>query len=153
MLNSPYDYPLRHWELDDQGQPTQQIIERRRPVRFITPIPKPKKRKSSADQHEIAFKDREGLSTTQQQYDLTSIIDELRRHVDEWRKLPNSRDWLVTPVTARLLQHWRHHKFSNWVTKYISPGEPSIAQNGFRGRNPWGEWGRRDQCGHGRCAR
>jgi type III restriction enzyme len=112
ILNSPYEYPLRHWELDEQGQPTQQIIDRRRPVRFITPIPKPKKRKSS-DQKEMAFKDRQGLSTTQQQYDLTSIIDELRRHVDEWRKLPTSRDWLVTPETARLLQHWRHHKFSD----------------------------------------
>ena len=113
ILNSPYEYPSKHWELDELGQPTQQIVDRRRPVRFITPIPKPKKRKSSADQKEIAFKDREGLSTTQQQYDLTSIIDELRRHVDEWRKLPNSRDWLVTPETARLLQHWRHHKFSD----------------------------------------
>src|SRR6266478_6446507 len=41
---------------------------------------------------------------------------------------------------------------SNWVTKYISRGDPPIAQNGFRGRNPWGEWGRRHQCGHGRCA-
>src|SRR5689334_24075947 len=28
ILNSPYEYPKRHWELDDQGQPTQQVIER-----------------------------------------------------------------------------------------------------------------------------
>src|SRR6266851_10175144 len=27
----------------------------------------------------------------------------------------------------------------NWVTKYISPGYPSIAHNGFGGTNPWGE--------------
>ena len=27
ILNSPYEYPAKHWELDDQGQPTQQIIE------------------------------------------------------------------------------------------------------------------------------
>jgi len=38
ILNSPYDYPRRHWELDSQGQPTQQIIERRRRAEFITPI-------------------------------------------------------------------------------------------------------------------
>lgn len=113
ILNSPYGYPERHWELDEQGQPTQQIVDRRRPVRFITPIPKPKKRKASAAQQEMVLGDREGISTTQQQYDLTSIIDELRRHVDEWRKLPNSRDWTVTPETARLLQHWGHHKFSD----------------------------------------
>ncbi len=30
ILNSPYEYPERHWELDVQGQPTQRIIERRR---------------------------------------------------------------------------------------------------------------------------
>ena len=23
ILNSPYEYPDRHWELDDDGQPTQ----------------------------------------------------------------------------------------------------------------------------------
>jgi type III restriction enzyme len=43
ILNSPYEYPLRHWELDKDGQPTQQIIERRRRAEFITPIPKPRK--------------------------------------------------------------------------------------------------------------
>jgi hypothetical protein len=29
ILNSPYEYPRRHWELDDQGQPTQKTIETR----------------------------------------------------------------------------------------------------------------------------
>jgi type III restriction enzyme len=32
--------------------------------------------------------------------------------VDTWRSLPNPAQWQVTPETARLLQHWRHHKFS-----------------------------------------
>jgi type III restriction enzyme len=41
ILNSPYGCPSRHWELDQQGQPTQQILERRRRAEFITPIPKP----------------------------------------------------------------------------------------------------------------
>ena len=44
ILNSPYEYPKRHWELDDEGQPTQKIIESRRGAKFITPIPKPKKK-------------------------------------------------------------------------------------------------------------
>jgi len=26
ILNSPYDYPSQHWELDESGQPTQKII-------------------------------------------------------------------------------------------------------------------------------
>jgi type III restriction enzyme len=36
----------------------------------------------------------------------------VRQHVDTWRSLPNSSQWQVTPETARLLQHWRYHKFS-----------------------------------------
>jgi type III restriction enzyme len=110
ILNSPYDYPSRHWELDDQGQPTQAIIESRRSAKFITPIPKPRKRKGKAQQ-QLLFVDTK-LSTTEQQYDPTSIINQLRHHVDKWRMLPNQNDWRVTPETARLLQHWRHHRFS-----------------------------------------
>jgi len=30
ILNSPYEYPRQHWEFDDQGQPTQQIIKKGR---------------------------------------------------------------------------------------------------------------------------
>ena len=41
ILNSPYAYPGRHWELDESGQPTSLIIDRRRRVSFITPIPNP----------------------------------------------------------------------------------------------------------------
>ena len=26
ILNSPYDYPSQHWELDESDQPTQKII-------------------------------------------------------------------------------------------------------------------------------
>ncbi len=55
ILNSPYKYPAQHWELDDQGQPTQRIIESRRRVEFITPIPKPRKRKGSFDQQQFVF--------------------------------------------------------------------------------------------------
>ena len=50
VLNSPYEYPKRHWELDETGQPTQKIIEHRRPADFITPIPKPKKQKGTEKQ-------------------------------------------------------------------------------------------------------
>lgn len=113
VLNSPYDYPVRHWELDDDGQPTQKIIESRRRAEFITPIPKPRKRKSDAKQQQIAFDEGVGLSDEKQQYDPTSIINTLRKHVDEWRALSDPADWRVTPETARLLKHWRHHKFSD----------------------------------------
>jgi type III restriction enzyme len=111
ILNSPYEYPRRHWELDETGQPTQKIIDTRRGAKFVTPIPKPKKRKATA-QKEFVFDEGKGLSTQEQQYDPTSIINEVRGHVDAWRALPNPSQWQVTPETARLLQHWRKPDFS-----------------------------------------
>jgi len=112
ILNSPYDGPARHWELDESGQPTQKILDTRRRAQFITPIPRPKKRKSSPKQGGFVFDDGAGLSTQEQQYDPTSIINEVRGLVESWRALPNPNQWQVTPETARLLQHWRHHPFS-----------------------------------------
>ena len=110
ILNSPYERPSKHWELDAHGQPTQRIIESRRRAEFITPIPKPKKRKVSAAQQEMILDEGKGLSTEKQQYDITSIINEVRSHVETWRSLPSS-GWQVSPETTRLLQHWRHHNF------------------------------------------
>src|SRR4051812_7706695 len=112
ILNSPYSYPRRHWELDESGQPTQKIIEARRSAKFITPIPKPKKNKA-ATQKGFVFDEGKGLSTEKQQYDATSIINEVRGHVDTWRTLPNPSQWQVTPETARLLQHWRSSNFGD----------------------------------------
>ena len=112
ILNSPYGCPQRHWELDGAGQPTEQLVERRRRAEFITPIPKPRKRKGSPAQQQIVFDEGQGLSTEQQQYDTTSIINELRQQVDQWRALPSPSTWQVTPETARLLEHWRHYEFN-----------------------------------------
>ena len=110
ILNSPYECPQRHWELDPHGQPTQRVLERRRRAEFITPVPKPKKRKKSAQQDEMVFDEGEGISTKAQQYQ-SDLINEVRQNVDSWRALPNASQWQVTPETARLLKHWRHHKF------------------------------------------
>jgi len=32
ILNSPYEYPTQHWELDATGQPTHRTKEIRRPA-------------------------------------------------------------------------------------------------------------------------
>jgi type III restriction enzyme len=112
ILNSPYQCPERHWELDADGQPTQKIIDARRRAEFITPIPKPKKRKAAAAQQDIVFDEGAGLSTQKQQYDPNSVINEVRGHVAQWRAWPNASEWQVTPETARLLQHWRCHPFA-----------------------------------------
>lgn len=119
ILNSPYEYPKRHWELDKTGQPTQQVSETRRPASFITPIPKPKKQGKGAKSVQtpapapmLLMDEGKGLSTQEQQYDATSYINEVRREVDKWRANPDPTRWGVTPVTQQLLQHWRTHPFS-----------------------------------------
>lgn len=109
ILNSPYDYPVRHWELDESGQPTQQISEKRRPSSFITPIPKP--RRQAARQATLALDEVDDLADDGQRYHHSELINAVRREVDTWRRLPESK-WRVTAETARLLKHWRHHKFS-----------------------------------------
>ena len=117
ILNSPYEYPAKHWELDKDGQPTQKIVDTRRQADFITPIPSAKKKSAKSqeeEQEELVFT-QEGarLSKNGQRYDSISTINALRRIVDDWRKLPNQSDWNVTPETARLLQHWRGDHFSS----------------------------------------
>jgi type III restriction enzyme len=113
ILNSPYAYPGRHWELDADGQPTNSILESLRRSAFVTPVPKPRKRRraDATKQSELLFKDDEGISTPQQQYDPNTIINEIRQYVDQWRQLPNPDQWQVTPETGRLLHHWRHYPF------------------------------------------
>ena len=113
VINSPYEYPSRHWELDGDGQPTEKIIEGRRQRLFHQrPIPEPRRRRQT--QRDLVFdEDARRLETENQQYELMETINSVRRAVDEWRVLPESH-WRVTPETARLLKHWRHHKFSQF---------------------------------------
>ncbi len=110
VLNSPYEYPARHWELDDDGQPTNRIVDRRRDVSFVTPVPAPKKGKRT--QRTLIFdEEARRAATADQQYDLAQTINHVRVAVDRWRALPDSAKWRVTPETARLLRHWRSHEF------------------------------------------
>ena len=111
ILNSPYECPQWHWDLDSSGQPTQEKKNSRRKAEFVIPITKPKKRKCSAEQDELVLDEGLGLSSKDQNYDLTSRINDVRSQVDTWRNLPPIQ-WQVTPETQRLLQHWRHHQFS-----------------------------------------
>lgn len=111
ILNSPYAFPARHWELDADGQPTNRIIDSRRRSDLITPVPKPKKWRQNQKQGSLILGADDDLSTEQQEYNPTPIINEVRGFVETWRSLPNPDQWLVTPETVRLLQHWRNHKF------------------------------------------
>ena len=145
ILNSPYEYPSRHWELDASGQPTNKIRDKRRKVAFITPIPKPKK--SGAGQGKMVFDEAaQALGTEAQQYDLTAFIGGVRQRVDRWRELPDPGSWQVTPETARLLKHWRSHRFGDTTifarsrSRSMSFGTSptrTTGGSGWRGRSRW----------------
>lgn len=113
ILNSPYVYPARHWELDEQGQPTNRILDIRRRSELITPVPRPRTRRRRGAQAEMVFGSGDGLSSAELEYNPTPIINEIRSSVEGWRKLTNPSDWQVSPETARLLRHWRHHPFQS----------------------------------------
>ena len=141
ILNSPYERPSEHWELDDNRQPTNKRIASRRPASFIAPVPKP--RKQRRHQAQMVF-DRaaDEIGSGGQRYDLDANINSLRRQLNAWRQLP-AQQWRVTPQTARLLQHWRHHPFGGirpffcqveaaetviWLTE-VAPGLGREARN------------------------
>lgn len=91
ILNSPYEYPGSHWELDGSGQPTGKIITSRRRAEFITPIPKPRKQKGRQAQQSLGLDHGAGISDAQQEYEKTAtVINELRAIVDAWRELKDS---------------------------------------------------------------
>lgn len=110
VINSPYAYPSKHWELDSTGQPTGKSIEGRRAANLVSPIPKPQKAKKGAKQQELEMEAPENDSDAKQQYATMEWINRVRAAVDQWRNLP-STDWQVTSETARLLLHWRDPQF------------------------------------------
>ena len=80
------------------GQPTQQIIETPPPRRVHHAHSEAEEtQRQAAQQDEMVFDEGKGLSTKEQQYDPTSIINEVRQNVDSWRALPNPSQWQVTP--------------------------------------------------------
>ena len=95
------------------GQPTQRIIEIRRRAEFITPIPKPKKTPKAAEAGELRL--RRGQGALDQGAAVRPDIDHQRGARSRGPRGAACRTQLSggsRPETARLLQHWRHHKFS-----------------------------------------
>ncbi len=112
ILNSPYEYPDRHWELDEANLPTGHAVAGRRPSAYVSPIPKPRRRRAEQQLELVADETAKTLAADGQQYDRTAFINGVRRAVEQWRALPESA-WRVTPETARLLRHWRQHAFGD----------------------------------------
>jgi type III restriction enzyme len=93
ILNSPFETPRLHHALDADGQPSDAPpVEGRRRSELITPVPRPRKRKNKSEQGKLALGDKEGLSTAEQEYNPTPIINEIRSHVASWRDLPNAAE-------------------------------------------------------------
>lgn len=113
ILNSPYEEPSRHHALDDEGQPLNEPPrEGRRRSEFITPVPKPRKKKQKSDprQGKLGLRSDDKVSSDEQEYNPTPIINEIRNHIADWRA-STPATWRVTPATARLLRHWREYHF------------------------------------------
>ena len=119
ILNSPYKPPTRHHALDADGQPLDlPPVMGRRQSKLITPVPKARKKQRKSAQESFVLPDSHGLSTAEQEYNPTPIINEIRSYVESWRAIPNAADWGVTPATQRLLNHWRNHQFQG-VTPFF----------------------------------
>ncbi|MFE6081089.1 BPTD_3080 family restriction endonuclease [Streptomyces virginiae] len=99
IINSPYDEPVLHWELDERGQPTGNKASGRRPSETWMPVPRARKgrRTYGGVQHELAF---DGILEERRGQD---VIGNIRNEVARWRQsgYPN-----VSPTTRRLLEYW-----------------------------------------------
>ncbi len=108
ILNSPYEYPRKHWETDADNQPTGRIVESRRPSSLRSPIPAPHGNVQNGSQLDLFTDTVDGVD-----YQNNQFINMVRAYVDEWRALPRDK-WNVTPETARILGHWRHYDFPSY---------------------------------------
>jgi type III restriction enzyme len=100
ILNSPFAEPSRHWLLDENGVPTGQTADGRRRSEFVVPIPPPKHKVKT--QASLDLEDEYGKRKP------NDYINQIRGKVAAWRSLGEAGlRSAVTPVTARLLRHWR----------------------------------------------
>ena len=90
ILNSPYEEPRRHWELDFNGQPTTEIVTRRRPSALVSPIPKAKKVRGKALIQPDLLTDETG-----QEYNPTEVINGVRSAVDPVRYANSVTHWMA----------------------------------------------------------
>lgn len=87
----------------DGGKPTNTVLTSRRKSALWTALPGASAR-SDRSQLNLTFDE---LSTEATEYNPSPIINDLREVLATWRALPNPAQWQVSPVTQRLLLHWR----------------------------------------------
>lgn len=100
ILDSPFAEPGHRWVLDDKGVPTGEIATGRRRSEFIVPVP--------PATHQVYAQAALDLDDAFRKREPNDYINEIRARVGAWRALGEAgvRD-TVSPVTARLLRHWR----------------------------------------------
>jgi type III restriction enzyme len=104
ILNNPYVEPDRHWEMDADDRPTQTVKPDRRRSRLATALPAGPAgsgARSTADMFEG-----QGHRTDTTAIDPSPLVERLRAELTKWRGT-DPANWRVSPVTQRLLRHWR----------------------------------------------
>lgn len=130
ILNSPYDYPSRHWELDDRGLPTQEAVESHRESNFISLIPKP--RRTSGELDTLPLGEIQDLATDGQRYRLSEPINLVRREVDAWRRLHrlSPSQWRVAidvaPAARARLRLRRQRRLQIFKTTLKAEIDPDV---------------------------
>ena len=93
VLNSPFEEPTRHFRFAEDGI-TDEVLEERRVSSYFIPVPPPKRRGG-----QLALPE-----WTSERIQENVFINRVRERVSIWRRGGYQG---VTPVTRRLLDHWR----------------------------------------------
>ena len=121
VLNSPYEPPTHHRELDEDRQPTTGRRAGRGPVSFVTPIPKPRKRGAGQGRLELA-ETTTAVREDDQKYEPAQIIDSVRQAVNGWRAGQshlNQRVYfgcgLIHAMCSRVYQESRYGRVCSYI--------------------------------------
>ena len=74
IINSPFEKPQWHFELDDEGQPTGKRLSGRRDSVQVVPVPAARRR--GPRQRELALEEKTTSNT---------LVSAIRKDVDQWR--------------------------------------------------------------------
>ena len=101
ILNSPYELPTRHWQLDEKGQPTNVIENGRRIASYVTPVARVKKttKQDSLEQQQFEFDDTIKDEDGSQEYETYSWINRVREAVPTLRS--SATEAMMTSATDR----------------------------------------------------
>ena len=88
IINSPYEYPSKHWKFAEEGQ-SHKLIKYRRPAGYIIADPRARPHQDKGIFVELP------------------LVNKIRQRVDKWRDdgYPG-----ITGITKTLLEHWKDNE-------------------------------------------